>query len=247
MTIKEKKYKGFNEIYFVLYLMAVLLLLPDGEKPKEDYIVSAQNSAYIKSEKSMLNVRLKVKNGISEIVSADTVNIIYPVGKIDSINYNFKLINNNVANEIYSSKNLAVQNSFEIIENKEGLVRFEWFPQSIKSVNKNFEVIVEAEIYSLGIKEPTMSSARFAINTYYIDDDLLIGSNNKSSSFTQDFQNPDANISINSNNGANNSIQTLNDINFFPENPVTAMADSRRPFRLPLRCGRPAAGGGRRS
>ena len=61
MTIKEKKYKGFNEIYFVLYLMAVLLLLPDGEKPKEDYIVSAQNSVYIKSEKSMLNVRLKVK------------------------------------------------------------------------------------------------------------------------------------------------------------------------------------------
>ena len=227
MTIKEKKYKGFNEIYFVLYLMAVLLLLPDGEKPKEDYIVSAQNSVYIKSEKSMLNVRLKVKNGVSEIVYADTVNIIYPVGKIDSINYNFKLNNNNVTNEIYSSKNRAIQSSFEIIENNEGLVRFEWFPQSIKSVNKNFEVIVEAEIYSLGIKEPTMSSTRFAINTYYIDNDLAINLTNNSSSTTQSNNNSDINSNFNSNIGANNTFQDLNDINFFPENPVTAMALSR--------------------
>ena len=196
--------------------MAVLLLLPDGEKPKEDYIVSAQNSVYIKSEKSMLNVRLKVKNGVSEIVYADTVNIIYPVGKIDSINYNFKLNNNNVTNEIYSSKNRAIQSSFEIIENNEGLVRFEWFPQSIKSVNKNFEVIVEAEIYSLGIKEPTMSSTRFAINTYYIDNDLAINLTNNSSSTTQSNNNSDINSNFNSNIGANNTFQDLISYLFAP-------------------------------
>ena len=61
MTIKEKKYKGFNEIYFVLYLMAVLLLLPDGEKPKEDYIVSAQNSVYIKSWNVLLAPMFELK------------------------------------------------------------------------------------------------------------------------------------------------------------------------------------------
>ena len=206
--------------------MAVLLLLPEGKNLFDKFSVSEQNSAYIKSEKSSLNVKLKIINGKSEIISADTVNVIYPVGKIDSIKYNFKLLNNNISNQIYSSKSRTNQSAFEIIENKDGLARFEWFPQKINNINRNFEVVVEAEIYSMGNKEPNMSSARFAVNTYYVDDAILIANNSKANSDSLSLESNDNLVSNNSNiNIEKIQSQTiLNDISFFPENPVTAMA-----------------------
>lgn len=228
MIQKDKKYRGFNEIYFVLYLTAIILLLPEGKKFVDDYIVSDQTNAYIKSEKSSLNVRLKIQDGKSVILSADTVNVIYPVGKIDSVKYNFKLISNNVSNVIYNSSKKIVKNAFQIIENDEGLARFEWFPQNIKTLNKNFEVLVEGEVYSLGKKDPNISTLRFAINTFFIDE-MEIAANNTSNN--NDLTNN------NEENNPNNLItqepqviqvrDVLSDISFFPDNPVSAIALTR--------------------
>ncbi len=226
MIQKDKKYRGFNEIYFVLYLTAIILLLPEGKKYVEDYIVTDQSSAYIKSEKSSLNVRLKIKDGKSVILTADTVNVIYPVGKIDSVKYNFKLISNNVSNVIYNSDKKIVKNAFQIIENNEGLARFEWFPQNIKTLNKNFEVIVEGEVYSLGKKDPNISTLRFAINTFFIDE-MEIASNNTTNQ-VEDNTNPiEINNDINSNPQVIQVRDVLSDISFFPDNPVSAIALTR--------------------
>jgi len=226
MTSKDKKYRGFNEIYFVLYLMAVLLLLPEGKKIYDEYIVSEQNNAYIKSEKSSLNVKLKYINGKSTIISADTVNVIYPVGKIDSIKYNFRIINNNISNDIYQSDVNIESTAFEIIENNEGLVRFEWSPQKINSFDRNFEVKVDAKIFSLSNSEPSISSVRFAVNTYYIDDEIIIAANeqNNSNTITDNSLSSNNEFNIPQNN---QSQIPLNSISFFPENPVTAMALTR--------------------
>lgn len=205
--------------------MAVLLLLPEGKKLYDDYIVSEQNSVYIKSEKSSLNVRLKFVDGNTKIISADTVNVIYPVGKIDSVKYNFRIVNNNIINEIYSSNGSVETNAFEIIENNEGLVRFEWSPQKIRSFDRNFEVIVEADIYSLGVKEPKISSVRFAVNTFYIDDETIIASNSDSQNSSTSTEN---NNPQNNSNGTGANVQfALGDISFFPDNPVTAVATSK--------------------
>lgn len=226
MVQKDKRYRGFNEIYFVLYLTAILLLLPEGKKIYDDYLVSDNNRVYIKAEKSMLNVRLKVEQGKSVVISADTINIIYPVGKIDSIKYDFKLNSNNISNTIYTSNQQISSNAFRVIENDEGIAFFSWSPSNINTVNKNFEVFVDAEIFAFGKEMPQISSLRFAINTFFIDE-LEIASNKN-----EQVNNLSQNQSTNELNQTNSNTQIivnlpLSSIVFFPENPVSALALSR--------------------
>jgi hypothetical protein len=226
MVQKDKRYRGFNEIYFVLYLTAILLLLPEGKKIYDDYIVSDNNRVYIKAEKSMLNVRLKVEQGKSVVISADTINIIYPVGKIDSIKYDFKLNSNNISNTIYTSNQQVNSNAFRVIENDEGIAFFSWTPRNINTINKNFEVFVDAEIYAFGKEMPQISSLRFAINTFFIDE-LEIASN-KNDEFNNLSQNQFSTENIQSNSNTQIILNSpLSSIVFFPENPVSAIALSR--------------------
>ncbi len=230
MVQQDKRYRGFNEIYFVLYLTAILLLLPEGKKVYDEFVVSDNNRVYIKAEKSMLNVRLKVEQGKSVVVAADTVNIIYPVGKIDSINYNFKLNSNNISNTIYNSNQQISTNAFQVLENEDGLAFFSWTPKNINTINKNFEVMVEAEIYSFGKNIPQISSLRFAINTFFIDEFEI--ASNKTETVIDNKEDSETNRKNQQNINNDNPTQinytpVLSPINFFPENPVTAVALSR--------------------
>jgi hypothetical protein len=169
-----KKKRGFNEIYFVLYLTAIVLLIPKKDADDKinlgDEFNRNQNSqVFIKSEKSSLNLRLRANTEGIEIISLDTSNIIYPVGNVYSVDYHFSLVSGSQKIRIgeFDSNSMFV---IEKIENSNN-ARFTWLPNKKQLSTKNYSIIAEADIYLDSAKKvKTYSRTEFALNIYFLDE-----------------------------------------------------------------------------
>ncbi len=85
------------EIYFVLYLTALLLLMLDKRgtdtKPDEELVIGLlQTNFSIQAEKNLLNcTALRTEDGL-QIISLDSVNTIFSKGNVTDVQYDFTII-----------------------------------------------------------------------------------------------------------------------------------------------------------
>lgn len=95
MKVQVRKYRRHIEIYFVLYLAALLLLLPDEQGTQDSSGSSALVSALLQTgfsivpEKNYLAARLQRDSSGNAILSLDSLNTIHAVGNVQDVRYEF--------------------------------------------------------------------------------------------------------------------------------------------------------------
>ena len=81
------------EIYFILYLSALLFLLPDGKKDDVDSIGTGiqiyQPSFNLIPEKNTLICRVVLDSAGPRIMYLDSVNTIFYTGDVEDVNFEF--------------------------------------------------------------------------------------------------------------------------------------------------------------
>jgi len=169
-----KKKRGFNEIYFVLYLTAIVLLIPKKDTDDkinfgEEFSGNKNSQVFIKSEKSSLNLRLRASSEGIEIVSQDSSNIIFPVGNAYRVDYHFSLVSGSRKIQIdeFDSNSMFI---VEKIENSNN-VKFTWLPNKKQLSTSNYSIIAEANIFLDSAKKvKTYSRTEFSLNIYFLDE-----------------------------------------------------------------------------
>lgn len=184
MKIHARKSKGFTEIYFVLYLSALILLIPEKEDEVEINRSSNNNlTAFIKTERSSLSVKLQADTSGSKIISSDSVNIIYPVGDVKKVNYTFSILSQNIKRTIWSSDNDEIDENanFRIEKLNDNSVKFIWKPSNFNFTNQNYTVLAEADIDTKDTNNPfpIYSKTQFNLNMFYVDQVPVLASGEK--------------------------------------------------------------------
>jgi len=116
---KPRNSKRTIEIYFILYLAALVLLIPDleqksiptGEQSNIDY-----NIFKIYPDKTILNAKITLDSSGSKVVDLDSLNLIYYTGDVSSIDISFQITNKKLGQFINVSNN---DNNFDFIKFKE--------------------------------------------------------------------------------------------------------------------------------
>lgn len=171
MKFSSIKNKGFNEIYFVLYLTVLLLILPDNSTKKTENVKFEQlENFYLKSEKNSLNIRFYADTSGVEILSADTVNFIYPIGpNIESIDYDIVIKSENINRSIFSSAQKENIPGFNIEKQENNVLKFTWKPEDLKFINDNYSIEVEALVKAKDRNSLVRVSNKFNLNKYIVN------------------------------------------------------------------------------
>lgn len=148
MKTNYVKKKRIVDIYFVLYLAALVLIIPG---PNDKSKTNTTNSVFelpiaVRPEKSTLFCRIGTDNGTEKILFLDSINTIYYTGEVDEINYEFTVEDQNLKQKItLSQANSASNRFFKITENQLSKTAvFKWFPPSKDLTNKTYIVHVTA-------------------------------------------------------------------------------------------------------
>ncbi len=148
-----KRKKRIIEIYFVLYLAALILLIPGrdstNDNKKNNQLLQIPFS--IKLEKQSLNARFLLdSNGIKK-VKIDSINNIFFTGNIKKIEYKF------IIEDIQSKQNVTLDQSdsnqsqvfsFKYFDDNK-IAQFKWIPNVVDRRSKNYAVTVIANATSL--------------------------------------------------------------------------------------------------
>ncbi len=135
------------EIYFILYLAALMLLIPDLKEKKQNLVTSSVQSDLfnIFPDKSILFTRIAIDSSGYHLIASDSLNFIYYSGNVASIDFNFQIENkslNQILN-INSSNNLFDFFKYtEYPDLKE--VLFHWKPPILDGRNYIYNVKVNA-------------------------------------------------------------------------------------------------------
>lgn len=160
--------KSRIEVYFILYLAALILLLPEDneiEIPKNQ--TGNKIATYLSPEKNILNCKLRIENNKLVIAELDSVNNISVFGDVYNIKYDVKLETKNnygitrVINQDYNNSIYAIkQNNNDII--------FKWKPNLIKEIPSTIFVKVTANLIykENNILKEAVLNTQFAINIY---------------------------------------------------------------------------------
>lgn len=152
MKAQPGKYRRNVEIYFVLYLAAMLLLLPD-EKGTQDSsdsssLVSAllQTGFSIVPEKNYLSARLQRDSSGNMIVSIDSLNTIYPVGNVQDIRYEFFIEDQSLQETLrITAGSSPSPRVFRVTQDPvSGNATFVWQPPANEQYSRTFTVRVVA-------------------------------------------------------------------------------------------------------
>jgi hypothetical protein len=166
MPKEIKKHKV--EIYFILYLAALILILPDNKK------IEKNSSGYTKAqfslipEKTVLNLRLLKKDGVNNIIKFDSVNKIYINGNFDNIDVRYTVNDVNrgetvVINELNNSKE-----TFQIDEDLQNkVINFKWKPDLNFDYNSTYLVKLEAIVEKDGESETIRT--QFTLNSLFLN------------------------------------------------------------------------------
>ncbi len=158
------------EIYFILYLAALVMLIPDAEKDTEDFSVqdagsSSQLPFELKPEKYSMNAVFMMDSvGIRQI-SFDSLNKIYYTGNPNDVSFDF------IIEDLINYRQINLDNNSQYFRTrhhkKEQYVEFLWQPPPDEKINQSFNVIVKADFkYSnQSIKKRT----EFTLNKNFIN------------------------------------------------------------------------------
>lgn len=179
----SNKYRRKVEIYFVLYLAALIFLLPDKEN---DEVETVENGSTIYNEyftlipeKTLMNCRFSSDTSGTGVISIDSSNTVYYTGNVSNVHFEF-VIEDQSFNQtliLNTSDNMESQH-FSIIEKEEKQAAdFIWDPILTSNSNKTYTVTV----YATGIKVlkdkedkktsiPVKAKTQFTLNLIYIND-----------------------------------------------------------------------------
>lgn len=166
MTKNSKKVRV--EIYFILYLAALILLLPDLKKEKEE---SHAKGAVISLsvDKSILNLRMLKRNSKNEIIKFDSTNRIMFNGDFDNVDFTYTVSDINRGETIELSNYTNTKEQFLINENREkGFIDFKWNPSMDFNFNKTYLVKLIATVEKEGTTKT--ASTQFTLNTLFINE-----------------------------------------------------------------------------
>lgn len=185
MTQKKKRTKV--EIYFILYLAALILILPDSKKKVDVDNSTSRIDIRLVPEKTVLNLRMLKKNGTNRIVRFDSVNKIFFDGKYDNIDFTYTIsdVNRGETVEINELNNSKEQ--FKITENlQDNYIDFRWNPDFNFDYNSTYLVKLTAIIEKNGHSKT--SSTQFTLNSLFLnqvtEEDLV---SNQNDSLNNDF------------------------------------------------------------
>ncbi len=149
MKPEKNNKKRVVEIYFVLYLAALILLIPD---PKEkgaivDAFASPSESSFsLKPEKSSLTAKLVMDSTGAKILYLDSVNTIFYSGNVTNVKFEFVVEDRTLNQRLSLSSDKPISRHFRIIENSgTKSAAFIWTPPLFERTNKVYLVQVFAE------------------------------------------------------------------------------------------------------
>ncbi len=150
-TVKTSKRRpGTIDIYFVLYIAALVLLIPDRGASRNDaaeLITSIlQTSFSIHADRTVMLCRM-VRNGDSlAVLSCDSLNGIYHSGAMKDVRYEFSIEDQSYRNKVSLNSSSETRSSYFRIDGSadQGGVRFAWNPPLTEKRNRLFTVHVSA-------------------------------------------------------------------------------------------------------
>lgn len=145
------------EIYFILYLAALVFILPDGLEEEGEGEGAAENPEFqipfsLHPVKTTLTARMIKDSSGVKIVSIDSVNTIFYTGKARDLKFEFIVEDKSLSQKlrIFSDKRSSTKH-FKIIENRQQQsASFYWTPPLNETVNKTLIVKVIATAKSGG-------------------------------------------------------------------------------------------------
>lgn len=168
------------EIYFVLYLAALVLLITDtgnqgGTDTEDRSFAVVQHDFSIQPEKTSLNCRLVRDTSGIRMVSFDSVNTIFYTGNVEDVNFEFEVENPDLKRKVSLNTRNNSSRFFRFEELPEQqAARFYWQPPMTEKTDKNYIVRVTA---AGSVKdennEATHSlqvSTRFGLNISYLNE-----------------------------------------------------------------------------
>lgn len=177
MNTKNSRRKPI-EIYFILYLAALMLLIPDLKKkedvdPKSEPIIS-ENLFRIFPEKNILTTRISFDSLGNTIIQSDSVNYIYFTGDVENISYEFQVINKQLNQFITINADDRYLNFFRYYQLPEiNAAIFVWQPPIIDQRNYVLDVKVTATATIKNNKESisniVKSTTQFSLVVSYVD------------------------------------------------------------------------------
>ena len=145
---KLQNSKKTVEIYFILYLAALVMLVPDlekkniqpGDQPNIDY-----NIFKIYPDKTILSAKITLDSNGSKVMSLDSLNLIYYTGDVSNIDISFQISNKKLGQFINIDNS---DNSFNFIKFKEipdiSAFAFWWHPPVLDKRNYILDVKAKA-------------------------------------------------------------------------------------------------------
>ncbi len=181
----KNNYRRKVEIYFVLYLAALVFLLPNKDEEKAE--ITEQGSTIYNEyftlipEKTLLNCRFTSDTSGYDVMSIDSSNTVYYTGKVSNVHFEFIIEDQSFKQTLTLNTIDKMESShFFIVENEDKqAAEFLWTPPLKNKANKTFIVTV----YATAIKKitnenneetfiPVKAKTQFSLNMIYIDRSL---------------------------------------------------------------------------
>ncbi len=179
MNNNSYKKRKTVEIYFILYLAALLFLLPDKNDKQKDTIVDNSISNFsIYPEKTNLNAQFYLDvNGV-KILEIDSINNIYANAKYENISFSFTIIDP-ITNQTKEINEHFGDDIYKVSTNKaNSSAKFIWTPEKTIKSNLSYIVAVSAIIKLNNDSRQYQSKTQFTLNVIFKNKPELDSANN---------------------------------------------------------------------
>jgi hypothetical protein len=185
------------EIYFILYLVALVMLISGGKdiinKNDDNNQFSGIEFPFrIKSEKPLLTCKVITDTNGQKQCQLDSINYIFDYGNVKDVKYEFVVEDAELKHRILLSNNEIGNQIFSFIyDDKNRTVIFRWYPNIENAINKTFNVYVTATATHIGkTSQKLKAKTQFALvitndylsNTHY--EQIVSNNNNISNTFS---------------------------------------------------------------
>ncbi len=169
------------EIYFVLYLAALVFLLPDKRDIDRYFLNNVGTPIFqplfsLLPEKTTLTCRAIIDSTGPKILSLDSINTIFYSGDVEYVNFEFEIIDQTLRQSIKLTSNDRPSTKFfkSVSHPNQQAVSFQWSPPLFEKVSKTYLVRVIATARSkgnnpifLGQKNTNGSPQTFQVKTQF--------------------------------------------------------------------------------
>lgn len=161
------------EIYFILYLAALMLLIPDLKEKPSSKNNNEQNESLFRifPEKNILTTRISYDSLGNTVINTDSVNYIYYTGEVERVDFEFQVVNKSL-NQYITVNNQDYVGLFRYYQLPDiNAAIFVWRPPILDQRNYVLDVKVTATA-KLKDREKTeivKSSTQFSLVVSYVD------------------------------------------------------------------------------